>query len=99
MVLRNLINEAFRSSSPGSPVTVLLRGHGADAEIGVRYQPLPPEERTSGGCGEYDDLALSRCVATMIVEAHGGALREEPAGPETTAWIRLPAAEGSDEQA
>lgn len=94
MVLRNLIDEAFRMSVSGSPVSVLLRRNGADAEIGVRYQPLPPEERTCEAYGEYDDLGIGRCVATTIVEAHGGALREEPAGPETTAWIRLPAVEG-----
>ncbi len=94
MVLRNVIDEAFRSSRSGSPVTVVLRRQGADAEIGVRRQPLPPEEWTFEAHGEFDDLGVSRCVTKMIVEAHGGALRDEPAGPETTAWIRLPAAEG-----
>ncbi len=99
MVLRNLIDEALRSSTSGSPVTVLLRGDLADAEIGVRYQPLPPDEGTREEYGEYDDLGIGRSVARMIVDAHGGALREERAGSETTAWIRLPAAERADGRA
>ncbi len=99
MVLRNVIDEAFRSSRSGSPVTVLLRRQGADAEIGVRREPLPPEEWTFEAHGELDDLEVSRCVTKMIVQAHGGALREEPAGPETTAWIRLPTAEGAHARA
>jgi signal transduction histidine kinase len=99
MVFRNLIDEACRSSTSGSPVTVQLRRDGAFAQIGVRYEPLPPEERTYEAYGEYDDLGIGRCVARTIVEAHGGALREEPAGAETTAWIRLPAAEGADGRA
>jgi hypothetical protein len=46
--------------------------------------------------GEYDDLGIGRSVTKMIVEAYGGALREEPAGPETTKWIRLPASGRAD---
>jgi signal transduction histidine kinase len=94
MAFRNLIDEALRTSIAGAPVTVLVRSGGAaDAEIGVRYRPLPPEERTVQEYGESDDLGVSRCVSQMIVQAHGGALREEPAGPETTAWVRLPASQ------
>lgn len=102
MALRNLIDEALRTSTSGSAVTVLLRSDAADAEVGVRYRPLPPEERTIQGYGEYgeyDDLGIGRSVVRMIVDAHGGARREEPAGPETTAWIRLPVAEGADGRA
>jgi signal transduction histidine kinase len=93
MVLRNLIDEAARTSRSDSPVTLLLRRHEADAEIGVRCRRLPAEERTCEAYGEYDDLGISRCVATTIVEAHGGTLREEIVDSEATAWIRLPAGE------
>jgi signal transduction histidine kinase len=99
MAFRNVIDEALRTSTSGSGVTVLLRSDGADAEVGVRYRPLPPEERTIEAYGEFDDLAIGRSVAKTIVAAHGGALREEPAGPETTAWIRLPAALRADAHA
>jgi signal transduction histidine kinase len=90
--LRNLIDEALRTSPSGSPVTVTLRSDASDAEVGVRHRLLPPEERIPEANPEYDELGVSRCVLQMIVQAHGGALREEPDGSETTAWVRLPAA-------
>jgi signal transduction histidine kinase len=99
LVLRNQIDVACRSSTASSPVTVRVTRDGPDAEVGVRYRALPPEDRTVEALGEYDDLGVSRCVTKLIVEAHGGALREETAGAETTAWLRLPAVEDRHERA
>ena len=93
LALCNVIYDALRTSTPGSPVTVLLKQDGRDAEIGVRRQPLPPDDRALETYGEYDDLGISRCVAKAIITAHGGALREEEERAETTAWIRLPVTE------
>lgn len=93
MVVRNLVDHAFRLSTSGSPLTLWLRQRADDAEIGVGYQPVPPEERPYEGQGgaEYDDLGISRWVDTMIVKAHGGTLWEETAGPQRISWVRLPA--------
>jgi signal transduction histidine kinase len=97
MAFRNLIDEALRTSRSGSAVTVVLTSDAADVEFGVRYRPVPPEERTIDGYGEYDEIGIGRSVAKVIVDAHGGSLREEVSGPERTAWIRLPAARRAEE--
>lgn len=91
MAVRNLIDEGQRSSSARSVLRVVARVRGDDAEIGLCYQPLPPEQRTCEGYGEYGELSISRSVAQGIVAAHGGSLREETRGEETTLWVRLPA--------
>jgi signal transduction histidine kinase len=90
LVLRNLIEEAQRGSVAGTPVTVRVAQQGPDAEIVVRYQALPDDEGLFAAGGEYDNLAIGRSVAETIVEAHGGALREERSGPAATAYLRLP---------
>ena len=95
LALCNVIDDALRTSTPGSPVTVLLTQHSQEAVIGVRRQPLPPEERTLEAHGEYDDLGISRCVARTVISALGGALREDQESPESTTWIRLSVTEGS----
>ena len=87
MVLRNTIDGACRLSEVGTPITVRLARHGRDAEIGVRYQPRP-EEEASDAYREYDDMGVSTYVTSAVVEAHGGVLREETVGGETTSWIR-----------
>lgn len=92
MALRNLIDEAVRKSKAGTPIVVRLAQQERDAEIGVRCQ-LHPEVEVSDSYREYDDLGVSGYVTSAVVEAHGGALREETIGPEATAWIRLPAIE------
>lgn len=90
IALRNLIDEALRSSTLDSSLTVALTQRGAHAIIGVRYQALPPEQRSPATHEEYGDLGISRCVAVTILEAHGADLCEQEAGLETTEWIRLP---------
>ena len=96
MALRNLIDGACRRSEAGTPIVVRLAQHGRDAEIGVRYRA---HRRRRGGKAsdayrEYDDMGVSGYVTSAVVEAHGGALREETVGCEKTAWVRLPAIEG-----
>jgi signal transduction histidine kinase len=95
LAIRNVMDEACRTSPSGSPVTVILRRQGANAEVAVRYRPLPLEERTFEAYGEYDDLGIGRCASETIVEAHAGSLWEEAVDRETTSWIRLPVAGGS----
>jgi two-component system, NtrC family, sensor histidine kinase KinB len=97
MALRNVIDEALRSSISGAPLTVLLRRHDDQAAIGIRYRPVPPEERSRETYGDYDDIGICRNVTATVLQAHGGTLSEESAGSETTAWIRLPVSERPDE--
>jgi NtrC-family two-component system sensor histidine kinase KinB len=91
MVLRNMIDVADRSSEDGTPIVVRLTQDGHDAAVGVCYQVQHPEEGSSDVGNEYDDLGISRYVTATIVEAHGGALRDERVGSEVTSWFRLPA--------
>jgi signal transduction histidine kinase len=91
LALHNLLDVALRSSLPGSPVTLVLRQRDGNAELGVRYAPLSPEELACEGTGEYDDLGIARAVTKLVAEAHGGSLREETDGAETASWVRLPA--------
>jgi signal transduction histidine kinase len=95
IVLRNLIDGACRRSEDSTPITVRLTRRGRDAEIGVRHEPRP-EWEASDAYLEYDDMGVNRYVNATVVKAHGGASREETAGPERTDWIRLPAIEGPD---
>jgi signal transduction histidine kinase len=90
MAMRNLVDVAARSAVSGSPLVVTVEHPASDAQIGVRYHPLPPAERSRELYGEYDDVGIGQCVATMVAEAHGGSLVETNADPETTLWIRLP---------
>jgi signal transduction histidine kinase len=90
MAVRNLVDVAARSSVSGTPLAVTVRQPNRDAQIGIRYQPMPAAERPHDVVGEYDDIGISQCVAAMVAEAHGGSLVETNADPETTLWIRLP---------
>jgi signal transduction histidine kinase len=96
LALRNVLDEASRSSPSGSRVTVLLRQEGANAEVAVRHRPLSPEERTCEAYADYDDLGIARCASTTIFDAHGGSSWREAADAEATSWIRLPAAAGEN---
>ena len=87
LVLRNMIETGFRSSKQGTTLTVLLNQRGEDAEIGLRYQPLPIDELAAGPIGSLD---IVRSVDSTIVTALGGVLGEERGAVETTAWVRLP---------
>ena len=94
-MLSNLIDEACRSSIPGSPLRVVVTGGDVTAAIGIRHYLLPQEERPREIYTEYGDVGIARCVATTIVDAHGGTLRADTVGDETIDWVHLPAAEGA----
>lgn len=98
VALRNVIDGGLRTSEAGSPVVVRLTERDGDAEISVRYQ-VSLEGGPSDAFREYDDLDVSRHVTVAVVEAHGGVLREEKVGCDTTAWIRLPAIDDRDASA
>ena len=87
LVVRNMIETAFRSSKQGTTLTVLLGQRGADAEIGLRYEPLPLEELAAEPAGSLD---IARSVDKTIVTALGGQLAAERNDVETTEWVRLP---------
>jgi PAS domain S-box-containing protein len=90
LVLRNVIDDALRGSDAGTSVTVRLDQHGEDAEIVVGYHSTLSDEGGLSFAGEYDVMGIGRSVATTIVEAHGGALRDERSGADASAHIRLP---------
>ena len=95
MVLRNAVHAATRSSRPGGPVIVRLDSSGANAEIGVSYEPPPvpaaEDDEVREGKTEFDDLGVSGYVTSMIVEAHGGTLTEQADGGTATVRIQIPA--------
>jgi signal transduction histidine kinase len=90
LALRNLVDAAYRLSTPNSPIRVLLMERGHDAQIGVRHTGIPASQLDAAVLKATDGLGVSRLVATTIIESHGGTLRDEAAGAETTAWVRLP---------
>ncbi len=87
LVLRNMIESAFRSAKQGTALTVLLTQHDGDAEIGLRYEPLPLDELAAEPAGSLD---LARSVDGTIVTALGGTLAEDRGAVATTEWVRLP---------
>jgi signal transduction histidine kinase len=95
LVIRNLMYEAIRSSPARTPLTVMARPDGAGVAVGVRYQPLPPEDRANAADSEYDDMGIGRSVAETIVAGHGGSLRDEISDTANTSWIHLPASRGA----
>jgi signal transduction histidine kinase len=87
LVLRNMIESAFRSARHGTTLTVLLTQHDGDAEIGFRYEPLPLDELAAEPAGSFD---LARSVDETLVTALGGTLAADRGPVETTEWVRLP---------
>jgi PAS domain S-box-containing protein len=95
LVIRNLVYEASRLSQADSALTLVTRPEGDRVAVGVRYRPLPWRDRVRETNGEYDDIAIGRCVAETIAEGHGGSLGEDAGETETTSWIYLPAGAGA----
>jgi signal transduction histidine kinase len=93
LALRNLIEPACRLSQPGSPVRVLMTLQGKNVEVGVRHTNVPAHAGDAARQIAADELGVKRLVASTIVECHGGTLRSEDGGAETTAWVRLPVLE------
>ncbi len=92
LALRNLLDEAIRLSVPPEPVTMMLVRQERDAAIGVRHRAPTPGQKGPSQL-EQDDLGIGRLVATAIIEAHGGTLRDCTQGSEATTWITLPVIE------
>jgi signal transduction histidine kinase len=93
LTLANLLETAFRQSPPGSPMTILMRLHGTSVEVGVRYATAPSSAGDAVRHAAADELRVRRLVASTIIERHGGTLRDEEDGAETTAWMQLPVLE------
>jgi two-component system, OmpR family, phosphate regulon sensor histidine kinase PhoR len=93
LALRNLVDSAYRLSTPRSPIQVLMTQQGCDVEVGVRHTSIAAGQPDAVLSMAYDGLGVSRLVATTIIESHGGTLRDEAAGAETTVWVRLPVLE------
>ncbi len=90
MVVRNLIDDAYRTSVAGAPLTLSMTLHDADIEIGVSYQPISRVVAAIDARRGYDDLGIGRHVTAAVIEAHGGMIGQYTTGAEATAWLRLP---------
>lgn len=95
MVVRNLIDDAYRTSVAGAPLTLSMTLHDADIEIGVSYQPLTRMAAALDARHGSDDLGIGRYVTAAIIEAHGGMIGQYTTGAEATAWLRLPRIEAN----
>jgi two-component system, OmpR family, sensor histidine kinase KdpD len=106
-VLMNLLDNALKYSSPGSPIEVSARAAAGQVEIDVadRGAGIPPDDLARvfdkfyrvqrSGNATGTGLGLSICRG--IVEAHGGQLwAENRAGGGTVFRIQLPAASAED---
>ena len=109
-VMNNLLANAARHSPETSPIRVAARRDGEEVEISVADagEGVPPERlphlfrrhagidgREGGGSG------LGLVICKGLVEAHGGRIRAESAGPGrgTCVMFTLPAAEGESRAA
>jgi signal transduction histidine kinase len=90
LTLRDLIDLACTSAIPESTVTVKLRQHGDDAEIGVAYQTAQLEEEAADRSAPYDEARISELVVDCIVAAHGWKRARETADSTATTWLRMP---------
>ncbi|HEY3518766.1 MAG TPA: PAS domain-containing sensor histidine kinase [Gammaproteobacteria bacterium] len=93
LAFRNLVDVAYRLSTPKSPIQVLMTQQGYDVQVGVRHTSTAAGQLDAALSTAHDGLGVSRLVATTIIESHGGTLRDEAAGAVTTAWVRLPVLE------
>jgi signal transduction histidine kinase len=98
-VLVNLIANAVRHGRP--PVHVTAEALGDTVRIAVRdHGPgVPPEhqgalfERFGGDSDHPDSVGLGMWIVRLLVEAHGGTVGYESAGPGARFIVSLPAAE------
>ena len=103
-VLNNLFSNAARHAPSSSPIRVEAARDGAHVAISVSDEGggIPPEElprlfrRARPGPGGGTGLGLA--IAKGLVEAHGGRIRAESAGPGFGArfTFTLPAAAGDE---
>ena len=104
-VLRNLISNAARHAPESSPIRVAAvreQAHVAvsvsDEGPGVAPEQLPHlfRKRAGGGEGARAGHGLGLAICKGLVEAHGGRIRADSAGPGhgTTVTFTIPAAAG-----
>ena len=104
-IFLNLLSNALKYSSPGTPVDVKARPVDGEVEISVRDvgKGIAPEdlphlfERFYRGKGEHktEGLGLGLFITRMLVEAHGGRIRAESEPGIGSAFIfTLPALPG-----
>jgi signal transduction histidine kinase len=89
--VRNMVLEAVIDARSRTPVLVQLEVRGPNAELRIRYEPIPVPQRPFAMLEEYDDTSLSRCATATIVEAHGGQVGDEEIGEDSAVhWLRVP---------
>jgi two-component system sensor histidine kinase KdpD len=92
-VVMNVLDNAAKYTPPGSTIRIDARVAGAEAELSVSDDGpgLPPRDlarvfdmfyRAEAGDGQPAGTGLGLAIARGIVEAHGGAIRAEPARPD-----------------
>jgi signal transduction histidine kinase len=102
-VLTNLVGNALKYSSPGTPVRVQARGEGEQVllEVHNEGEPIPPErlphlfKPLSRGTAKADlqtrSIGLGLYIVDSIVRAHGGTITVRSTAAEGTRFcVRLP---------
>jgi len=100
-VLVNLLTNALKYSTPGTPVVVRLEQQTSSVRVSVKDQGkgMPPEEcsrlftkyyRTGAG-KRGDGVGLGLYISRLIIEAHGGHIHAESTpGQGSTFFFTLP---------
>ena len=99
-VLRNLLGNAVKYSPDGGEIVVRVAAHGPTAEVAVTDHGagVGPAElprlfdrfyRAGTVAAEVPGLGLGLAIAKELVEAHGGRLWAESAGPGRGSTFRL----------
>jgi two-component system sensor histidine kinase KdpD len=101
-VLVNLMENAVKFSSPGSPIRLAASVSEQDLEMSVTNtgQEIPPDEvekiferfyrLTSTRSSRLPGTGLGLAICKSIIEAHGGRISARSSGGETTFLFRLP---------
>jgi hypothetical protein len=90
LALGNLLHEVCRRTPAGSPVSVRAAPAGDRVEIDISCPLEAWQDEANRELEEYDDLGISRSVATTIVGAHGGSISELTRGAEAILRVDLP---------
>jgi signal transduction histidine kinase len=103
-VLANLVDNAAKSSPPGSPIELTVRSVDGSAEVAVRDHGtgIAADDRervfekfVRGRAGLTRGSGLGLYLSRQIVEAHGGTIWvADPDGPGALVVFRLPRANG-----